>query len=76
MYLKPKIIDAETGRIIERERSMTGLFYYSHRGADGKTAWVGIIHLPGDYRRLEFSSFRACLMWLLGEERGAGHETD
>lgn len=63
--MKPKIITEEAGRHIEQSRSPIGRFYYPHKNhGSKKIIWVGIINLPGGFRKLEFDRFGNCIEWL------------
>ena len=67
--MKPKIITDEAGRHIEQTRSPNGLFYYPAKNLDGRRLiWVGIVNLPGDFRKRKFDGFGECIEWLTGRE--------
>lgn len=64
--MKPKMIDEETGRIIERTQILKGLFYYRKRvSVTHQTVWVGIKNL-GEIEVKVFGKFEDCLNWLMG----------
>ena len=65
---KPVQLDPETGRVLERNRDLDGLFYYKKRSATHATLWVGIRNDAGGYLRMVFPTFRECLEWLTERE--------
>lgn len=63
--MKPKMIDEETGRIIERTQILKGLFYYRKRvSVTHQTVWVGIKSLEECQVKV-FGKFEDCLNWLM-----------
>lgn len=63
--MKPKMIDEETGRIIERTQILKGRFYYRRRVLiTHQTVWVGIKSLEEIDVKV-FWKFDDCLKWLM-----------
>lgn len=65
---RPVQLDPEIGRMLEKNRDMSGLFYYKSRSLTGRTFWVGIRNEASGYLRMVFPTFGECIEWLTGRE--------
>ena len=63
--MEPKMIDENTGCIIQGTRIIKGRFYYKKRASiTHQTIWVGIKNLD-EIEVKAFGKFEDCLNWLM-----------